>query len=179
MLLYRHSALQCPFPQPIPKTPQVLQVLTRRLSKASGGISPTAISNYLRCQLRFFYRYVSNLQEPDENDDELIDNRLFGNIFHRSAELVYLRFGHQRITSADLDALLKSTVEIEQAVDRAIKEELFQIKEPVLDIASVSETYLQLLKQKTGEIFNSDLAFTPTDDNTRCRTCPYAALCGR
>ena len=316
-------------PQPIPKTPQVLQILTRRLSKASGGISPTAISNYLRCQLRFFYRYVSNLQEPDENDEELIDNRLFGNIFHRSAELVYLRFGHQRITSADLDALLKSGVEIEQAVDRAIKEELFQIKdpmrqmpaldglqlinreviikyvrlllevdrrltpftiialekrymmpwgdteiggiidrldsvtdpetgeerirvidyktgarrlralpnveaifdpeyikehsdyylqaflyshiirrdvsapvspsllfiqhagaddydptlclgkEPVRDIASVSETYLQLLKQKTGEIFNSDLAFTPTDDNTRCRTCPYAALCGR
>ena len=54
-------------PQPISKTPHIMQLLGQRFSRERGGISPTAISNYLRCQLRFFYRYVCELQEP--NDD--------------------------------------------------------------------------------------------------------------
>ena len=50
-------------------------------------------------------------------------------------------------------------------------------KEPVRDIRTVAERYMQLLQQTIGEIFNAGLAFSPTDDPLRCRTCPYAALC--
>ena len=52
-------------------------------------------------------------------------------------------------------------------------------KTPVVDIANVSAQYMQLLTDKIGEIFNQDLALSPTDDPIRCRTCPYASLCGR
>ena len=72
-------------PKPIDKSPAIIDVLRQRLSKEHGGISPTAVSNYLRCQLRFFYCYVSNLKEPDDTNEELIDNRLFGNVFHKAA----------------------------------------------------------------------------------------------
>ncbi len=316
-------------PQSIEKTHEVITTLTRRFSKEMGGISPTAISNYLRCQLRFFYRYVSNLQEPDDNEEDMIDNRIFGNIFHHAAQTLYEQFGQQRITTSDLDALLKSGVEIERAVDQAIKEELFLIKDPmhpmppldglqlinreviikyirqlveidhrltpftilglekqvkmpwgdteiggyidrldmvtdpdtgeerirvidyktgshepkglpdvdaifdpayirehsdyflqaflyshivsheqdkpvspsllfiqhagtdgydptlkigkdpIHDIKAVATRYTELLGQKISEIFNQDLAFTPTNDANSCRTCPYAALCRR
>ena len=54
-------------------------------------ISPTCLNTYLRCQKRFYYRYVAGLKEPEELDDE-IDNRYFGLIFHRAAELFYLQF---------------------------------------------------------------------------------------
>ena len=50
-------------------------------------------------------------------------------------------------------------------------------KEPVKDINSVSERYLQLLNEKLNEIFHPDLAFTPTEDTARCKLCPYAAIC--
>ena len=315
-------------PHPVTKTPEVMQHLRERLS---GGISPTAISNYLRCQLRFFYRYVCNLEDAVDNDEELIDNRLFGNIFHKAAQNLYQRFGRQEITAFDLDKLLKDVVDIEQAVDDAIKTEFFHFddptrpmppldglqlinreviikyvrqlveidrrltpftilgleqyvsmdlsklriggiidrldsitdsqtgdqhirvvdyktgsrrlktlpdvaaifdpanipdhsdyylqaflysiivkdkslkskevspallfiqhagtddydptlclgREPVRDIATVADEYMQLLKQTISEIFNEDLALSPTDDLDRCHACPFASICGR
>ena len=306
-------------PEPIAKTSDVMTTLQRRFSKERGGISPTAISTYLRCQLRFFYRYVSNLKEPDDNEEELIDNRIFGNIFHKACETLYKPFGQSPVTAMALDDLLKSGVEIERAVDAAIHEELdlplldglhiinreviihyvrqlleldrrltpftilglempvsmmlgdMQIgglidrldmiddpvtgeerirvidyktgsrrlkalpdvdaifdptnikehsdyylqaflysyivaqqspqavspallfiqhaggedydpvlklgKEPVHDIRSVASHYIEKLQETISEVFNADLAFTPTDDNSRCRSCPFAALC--
>ena len=120
-------------PQPIEKTSAVIDILRRRLSPAEGGVSPTAISQYLRCQLRFFYHYVCNLVEPDDTEDDLIDNRIFGNIFHKSAEVIYKRLMQLsgcQITAFTIDDMLKREVEIEQIVDRAIKSELFHIKDP-------------------------------------------------
>ena len=111
-------------PQSIDKTPAVLDILRRRFSKDHGGISPTAVSTYLRCQLRFFYRYVSNLQEPDDTDEDLIDNRLFGIIFHEAAQTLYDQFIGRQVTSVILDDLLKDEVTIERAVDNAIRNTL-------------------------------------------------------
>ena len=52
-------------------------------------------------------------------------------------------------------------------------------REPVRDIATESERYMQLLSETIDSIFNPELSFSPTDDTARCRTCPYAALCGK
>ena len=111
-------------PQSIDKTSAVLDILRQRFSKDRGGISPTAVSTYLRCQLRFFYRYVSNLQEPDDTDEDLIDNRLFGIIFHEAAQTLYDQFIGRQVTSVLLDDLLKDEVTIERAVDNAIRNTL-------------------------------------------------------
>ena len=116
-------------PKAINKTPEVMTQLQRRFTKDAGGISPTAINTYLRCQLRFFYRYVCELTEPDNTEDDLIDNRLFGNIFHKSAQLVYQYLVKTKatITAMALDDLLKDEVTIERVVDEAIKQEFFHI----------------------------------------------------
>ena len=70
-------------PQPIAK-PQPSD-----LSPQTSYLSPTAINTWLRCSLRFFYHYVGGLKEPDVPDDELeLDNRMFGTVFHRAADLL-------------------------------------------------------------------------------------------
>lgn len=56
------------------------------------NISPSAINRYLRCPLNFYYRYILGIQEPEDEDDDEVDNRVFGNIFHRACQLFYLRF---------------------------------------------------------------------------------------
>ena len=120
-------------PKPIVKTDEVMAIMKEHFSKEKGGISPTAISAYLRCQLRFFYHYVGNLIEPDDNDEELVDNRIFGNIFHKAAQTLYEKLKAltgNHITSLVIDDYLKRTIEIEQAVDDAFRTELFQIKDP-------------------------------------------------
>ena len=317
-------------PKPIVKTDEVMAIMKDRFSQEKDGISPTAISTYLRCQLRFFYHYVGNLIEPDDNDEELVDNRIFGNIFHKAAQTFYEKLKAltgNHITALVIDDYLKRKIEIEQAVDDAFRTELFQIKdpnrktpdydglqlinreviikylrllletdrkltpfsilglekpirmpfgdtvirgiidrldqitdpetgedmvrvidyktgarkqkdlpdvaaifdpanvkehsdyylqaflyshivrqeknipvsplllfvqytgaenyeptlklgkEPVKDIANVSDEFIQLLTEKMSEIFSQDLAFSPTEDAERCRTCPYQMLC--
>ncbi len=153
-------------PQAIEKTEAVMQILRQRFSQEQGGISPTAISNYLRCQLRFFYRYVSNLMEPDDNEDDLIDNRIFGNIFHLSAQTVYERLKAltgNHITALAIDDLLKGT-EAEQAVDAAIKSELFQIKDPSRPMPPLDGLQLinrEVIIRYVRQLLETDRRLTP------------------
>ena len=107
-------------PQPIEKSEHVVQLLQTGFSK----LSPTAISRYMRCPLQFYYRYVAGLQEPDVPDDEQeLDNRMFGDIFHDAADIIYHRLP-RHITKDVLDHLLKTKVEIERAVDEAFHNKL-------------------------------------------------------
>ena len=107
-------------PKPIEKNEHVVQILQTGFSK----LSPTAISRYMRCPLQFYYRYVAGLQEPNVPDDEQeLDNRMFGDIFHDAADIIYHRLPHQ-ITKDVLDHLLKTKVEIERAVDEAFHNKL-------------------------------------------------------
>ena len=117
-------------PKTIQKTPEVIAHMQKHFSNKEGGISPTAVNTYLRCQLRFFYRYVCEIAEPDSADDDMIDNRLFGNIFHKAAQVIYTPFISNTVTSTMLDELLKEEVTIERAVDEAIKQEFFKITDP-------------------------------------------------
>ena len=151
-------------PHPVSKTPHIMQLLGQRFSRERGGISPTAICNYLRCQLRFFYRYVCELQEPDGNDDEIIDNRIFGNIFHQASQTLYERFGRQRVTASMLDDLLKSAVEIEQAVDNAIKSEVFNITDPLRPMPSLDGLQLinrEVIIKYVRQLLEVDRRLTP------------------
>lgn len=118
-------------PQPIGKTENVMERLTKRFDREAGGISPTAVNRYLRCPLQFFYHYIGGIIEPDNNEEDIVDNRVFGNIFHFAAQLIYRRLMQrsQRILATDIDELLKTQVDIERAVDEAFKRELFQIKD--------------------------------------------------
>jgi hypothetical protein len=52
-------------------------------------------------------------------------------------------------------------------------------RSPVTDITVHSGRFIALLQETIDAIFSPDLPFTPTDDRNRCRSCPYAALCGR
>lgn len=93
-------------------------------------ISPTAINRYIRCQLLFYYNMIAGIKEPDDTEnDDLIDNRIFGNIFHRASELIYSRFMNRNysIHTADIDAILKHSELLDSIIDQAFREELFKV----------------------------------------------------
>ena len=154
-------------PQPLIKTNEVMEILKTRFSSEKGGISPTAISTYLRCQLRFFYHYVGNLIEPDDNDEDLIDNRIFGNIFHKAAQMVYERLmalTGNHITALAIDDLLKSAIEIEQTVDDAFRTELFQITDPHRKVPAYDGLQLinrEVIIRYVRQLLETDRRFTP------------------
>ena len=151
-------------PKTIEKTPDVIAQMRKRFSKEEGGISPTAINNYLRCQLRFFYRYVCGIAEPDSTEDDLIDNRLFGNIFHKAAQVIYTPFIGNTVSSMMLEELLKEEVTIERAVDEAIKQEFFKINDPSRPLPPLDG--LQIINREViikyiRQLLEVDRRFTP------------------
>lgn len=124
----------------VEKTPEIMEILNR-----PHLITPTFLNTYLRCPKRFYYKYVEGLQEPDELEEE-IDNRIFGNIFHRAAQLFYLRMANPAnvktnekgelellrpisVMKGDIEAGLKDSSLVGRLVDEAFREELFKVKE--------------------------------------------------
>ena len=118
----------------VKKTAAVMQVLLDRFTKTPDTehalLTPTAINSYRRCPLRFFYRYVGGLKEPDD-DEPQIDDRIFGLVFHAAAQHIYeqLMQRSHRIEKVQLQQLLDSKTAIEMAVDEAFRHELPNMKE--------------------------------------------------
>ena len=118
-------------PISIPKTPQVMEQMHRIFNleqNEKAFISPSALNNYLDCQLRFYLKFVVGLQAPEEVSAE-IDSATFGNIFHKSAEYIYkdLTEHNSLIIKEDIEKLLKDPIRLENYVDRAFKELFFHI----------------------------------------------------
>ncbi len=123
-------------PKAIAKDGKVMDLLLSRFdmkrnADRSGSplLTPTAINKYQRCQLLFFYNYVCGLKETEDPDEDKMQNRLFGNIFHGAAEIVYRSImgqGGRHISREALESTLKSGVLIERAVDTAFAQEVFK-----------------------------------------------------
>ncbi len=123
-----------------PKTDEVMAVLEKgRL------VTPTFLSYYLRCPKRFYYKYIKGLKEPEVIDEDEVDNKVFGNIFHRAAELFYLQCASPSCiqTNADgdrqiirpfivgkeqIEYALHHTEILYRLVDEAFREQLFMVE---------------------------------------------------
>lgn len=124
------------------KVPPVIHMEQKR---QPAFLSPTAINTYLRCPLRYYYKYECELTEPEDDIEESIDNRSFGNIFHEASQIIYERLmakSHQ-ILKSDIAELLKKRVDIERAVDEAMQKEL-----NVSDLKQASLNGLQLINRE-------------------------------
>ena len=112
--------------QPPPLMPKPIQKDEATLNKLEemSRLSPSAINTYIRCPLAFYYQYIAHIQEPDP-DPETIDNRLFGNIFHRAAYLIYKDITDRSplVEKAHIQAYLSNRTLLANAVDRAFQAE--------------------------------------------------------
>ena len=109
-------------------TPNTENNSTFNIQHSTFTISPTDINRYLRCPKLFFYRNIAGIHESDNTDADEIDNRVFGNIFHRAAELIYKKIGTNRLLQkSDLEPYIKEPQQIEMAVDQAFEEEFKNI----------------------------------------------------
>ncbi len=112
--------------QPTPLMPKAIDKDEAAISKLEdmSKLSPSAINTYIRCKLAFYYQYVAHIKEPD-SDPETIDNRMFGNIFHRAAYLIYKDITDHSpvIEKAHIQAYLSNRKLLASVVDRAFEEE--------------------------------------------------------
>jgi RecB family exonuclease len=80
------------------------------------GISPSALNSYIECRLKFYFRHVAKIREPDEVEEEL-DARVLGNFLHDVMERFYKQIG-ERKRSRQIDP--SDFMDYEDAIDALI-----------------------------------------------------------
>ncbi|MBU1009800.1 MAG: PD-(D/E)XK nuclease family protein [Bacteroidetes bacterium] len=100
----------------IPKTTGILQMLRE---KASAGFSPTSISNYILCPLKFYLKDVLRIKAPDSFDDQLGFD-LLGKVVHLALTLLYQPLINLPLTP---DMILKLLEKYPEAVIEAFRQE--------------------------------------------------------
>lgn len=90
----------------IPKTDEMLERLNTRLNEKY--LSPSAISTYLKCPLKYYFRYLEGIKEPESPGDD-IDHAQFGTILHELMYELYVPYEGKTVTESDLKDIRKQT----------------------------------------------------------------------
>ena len=140
----------------VDKTPAVMEKLLRFASSEeySQSLSASSINTYIDCPLQFYLTKVEVLEQAEEVV-ETVEANMFGSLFHKVMENLYLPFKGHMIQSENFDPLIKNTLQIDNEILRAFNTEYFKRKTGAfiplegnnLLIASVLRKYiLQVLK---------------------------------
>ena len=123
---------------------------------------PTSINRYLRCPLLFYYNDLMGFREPDAEED-VIDNRTFGNIFHRASEIIYqeISINGRPIVAADLQRVLKTKGIVERAVDQAFREEMFNHAEQMPDLSGLQIINREVIIRYIRRLLDIDAKLAP------------------
>lgn len=121
-------------------------------------LSPTAINTWLNCRMRFYFRYVNGLKEPEVISPE-IDHAVFGQILHRIMKGIYSDSINMEISSGFIYSLIKDESFLMDIIDQTIKgiygqDTMLPLSGNDLIIRDILLTYLQ-------RILNADRAIAP------------------
>ncbi len=85
-------------------------VLEKLLEKAGSekGLSPTSFNTYKECTLKFYLRFIANVKEADEVEED-IEASAMGNIIHKALEELYKPVLGKNLTVQDMELMKKQS----------------------------------------------------------------------
>ena len=98
------------------------------------GLTPSALNEYIKCPLKFYYTYIKGIREQSEIATALDASQL-GRVFHTVMELIYKPFKNKLVTSNDLSKYTKK--QIEELTYKAVVFTLYELKD-IKDVENIS-----------------------------------------
>ena len=132
-------------------------------SNPKARFSPSALNTYLDCSLKFYFKYVANLNVPDEVSAE-IDSATFGSIFHRVAENIYNDLTQHKkvINKEEIENILKHDLIIRQYIDNAFKELFFNVpKDEKPEYNGIQLINSEVIFRYIKQLLHHDMAYAP------------------
>lgn len=143
----------------IPKTEDILKVLQIYQQSPEKTLSPSALNTYLECPLRFYFKYITQIEEKDEITEEL-DHRLLGNIFHECSQSLYATVPDGQISTEAIDHILQN----DQLIDKHIQASYLRVYDAhtsqLIDSGS-NELILGVIKKYLREMLQYDKRICP------------------
>jgi hypothetical protein len=84
-------------------------------------LSPSAINTWLSCRMKFFYRYINRLKEPD-NISADIDPAMLGNILHEIMKNLYQPYIGSDLNGEILNGMIRNKQFLSKIVNEAVNE---------------------------------------------------------
>ncbi|MFA8434770.1 MAG: PD-(D/E)XK nuclease family protein [Marinifilaceae bacterium] len=145
----------------IEKDDRILKTLEQYCNGGRRSYSPSALNTYFGCSLRFYFKYVAGLQEPDEVTEE-IDPPTFGNIFHYTMELLYGPYKGKMLTTEILEEIEGDEALIDACLLDSFRENYFKVeKEKPLEISGRNVLVYDILKKYVLQMLKLDRRFVP------------------
>ena len=151
--------------------------------KAVRPLSPSSLSKYVACPLRFYYEAICRYREEDSPSLLLASNE-FGTVLHRVMEEFYSDLtkspstGEQltftTITKEMIDEKLRAKGDIMQRVEKAYRAEL-KLKQGV-PLSGLSRIYCQTIERYARELLEWDSAHTASFSYAASESEVYAAF---
>lgn len=124
------------------------EILKKLKSFSENGISPTAISYFVSCPLRFYFRYIVHIDEPFQ-DESSIDDRLFGEITHNVLEKLFKLVDGKKITPGILDDMQKSLPDIlETQINSFAPNQIVDTGQNLLTIKAMEKYLSEFLREE-------------------------------
>ncbi len=131
-------------------------------SDTKACLTPSAVNTFLNCPLRFYFRYVAKLKEPEEVIED-IDPAVFGSILHKSINMIYKPYVNNRIDKDILNQITKSKNIYESAINDAFIAEYFKENRQAgnMDITGRNLIIKEVIKKYVMQILEIDKLYAP------------------
>ena len=121
-------------------------------------LSPSSINTYINCKLKFYFKHIIKLKEPDELTED-IDGIAFGNVFHKTLALLYQEYIGQNVTESIVENI-KTNENIEVTLKKIFSEEIFKNEFPD-NLSGIYLLNFQILKKYLIRLLEFDKQNSP------------------
>jgi CRISPR/Cas system-associated exonuclease Cas4 (RecB family) len=125
-------------------------------------LSPSGINSYLDCSLKFYFRYIAGLKEPDEIAEE-IDFQIFGNILHKAVNLLYSSCKGNPVDKEVIGKLIQDQKRIQSVLEQSMVEEFNKSTSTIKnrDFGGRNLVIFEILRKYLNQILVVDMNFIP------------------
>jgi hypothetical protein len=124
-------------------------------------LSPSAVNTWINCRMKFYYRYVCGLKEPDKIVKE-IDSAVFGKLLHYIMEKIYSPLKNRILNPDEIESIRKNRTLINHAIADAINTSFYNNKKSILTgsdliICNILETYVNIILKQDSTLVPLEL----------------------
>jgi CRISPR/Cas system-associated exonuclease Cas4 (RecB family) len=121
-------------------------------------LSPSAINTWLNCRMKFYYRYVNGLKEPEKVSAD-IDPAMLGNILHEIIRSIYQDFRGEILSGELLNSVIRNKQLLAKATNEAVNAKFKNGRDSLISgneliVRDVLMVYLM-------KILNTDISIAP------------------
>lgn len=138
----------------INKTPEMLLKLKALFES---GISPSALTTYIRNPLDFYHRYILDLKELDEIEED-ISYKTLGTVIHDCLDLLYRNYVNKALQESDVDQMIQIYPKtLIMLFEKKFQEEALRHGKNLIDFEIAKQQIKRFLIQEKRTVRENDL----------------------